>query len=174
MAHEIESMAYVDATPWHGLGNQLTPQQPIDIWQREAGMDWQINESEVMYSVSGGNGLHLKSNPDSKVLFRSDNFNPLASGDIRSYESDSLDKEYFLFIISSQGLMASSHCSRQKSKMMLSPNQPNTSQAVMAYQKAYRCFPRNKKAPKIRGLIEFLGGAGVRKLYIQSAPSQHE
>lgn len=78
MAHEIETMAYVDATPWHGLGNQLTPQQPIEIWQHEAGMDWQINESEVMYSVSGGDGLHLKSNPDSKVLFRSDNFNPLS------------------------------------------------------------------------------------------------
>ena len=78
MAHEIESMAFVDATPWHGLGNQLTPQQPIEVWQREAGMDWNINESEVMYSVSGGNGLHLKSNPDSKVLFRSDNFNPLS------------------------------------------------------------------------------------------------
>ena len=78
MAHEIESMAFVDATPWHGLGNQLTPQQPIEVWQREAGMDWNINESEVMYSVSGGDGLHLKSNPDSKVLFRSDNFNPLS------------------------------------------------------------------------------------------------
>lgn len=78
MAHEVETMAYVDAVPWHGLGNQLTPKQPIEIWQREAGMDWRINESEVLYSVSGGDGLHLKSSPDNKVLFRSDTFSPLS------------------------------------------------------------------------------------------------
>ena len=78
MAHEVQTMAYVDAVPWHGLGNQLTPQQPIEIWQREAGMDWRINEAEVLYSVSGGDGLHLKSNPDNKVLFRSDSFAPLS------------------------------------------------------------------------------------------------
>ena len=78
MAHEVETMAYVDAVPWHGLGNQLTPKQPIEIWQREAGMDWQINETDVLYSVSGGDGLHLKSNPDSKVLFRSDTHSPLS------------------------------------------------------------------------------------------------
>ena len=41
-------------------------------------MNWRINETEVMYSVSGGDGLHLKSNPDSKVLFRSDSFAPLS------------------------------------------------------------------------------------------------
>lgn len=78
MAHEIQTMAYVDATPWHGLGNPLSPNQPIEIWQREAGMDWRINEADVLYSVSGGDGLHLKSNPDSKVLFRSDTFSPLS------------------------------------------------------------------------------------------------
>lgn len=78
MAHEVQTMAYVDAVPWHGLGNPLSPHQPIEIWQREAGMDWRIHETDVLYSVSGGDGLHLKSNPDAKVLFRSDNFNPLS------------------------------------------------------------------------------------------------
>lgn len=78
MAHEIQTMAYVDALPWHGLGNKLTPNQPIEVWQNEAGMDWRINETEVLYSVSGGEGLHLKSNPDNKVLFRSDTHSPLS------------------------------------------------------------------------------------------------
>jgi len=78
MAHEVETMAYVDATPWHGLGNLLTPHQPIEVWQREAGMDWRIHETDVLYSVSGGDGLHLKANPDNKVLFRSDTHAPLS------------------------------------------------------------------------------------------------
>ena len=43
MAHLIESMAYVDKTPWHGLGNELAPKQPIEIWAKQAGMDWRID-----------------------------------------------------------------------------------------------------------------------------------
>lgn len=78
MAHEVQTMAYVAEIPWHGLGNKLTPKQPVEVWQREAGMDWRIEETEVLYSVSGGNGIHLKSNSDSKVLFRSDDFSPLS------------------------------------------------------------------------------------------------
>ena len=49
MAHQIEQMAYVGATPWHGLGNNLPQKQPIEVWQREAGMDWQIMESPVHF-----------------------------------------------------------------------------------------------------------------------------
>lgn len=53
MAHLIETMAYAGATPWHGLGNQLTQKQPIEVWQREAGMDWQILESPVHFKSDG-------------------------------------------------------------------------------------------------------------------------
>ncbi len=42
MAHLVENMAYVGRTPWHGLGNQLACQQPLEVWMREAGMDWEI------------------------------------------------------------------------------------------------------------------------------------
>jgi phage/plasmid-like protein (TIGR03299 family) len=41
-------------------------------------MDWRINETEVLYSIAGGNGLHLKNNPEHKVLFRSDTALPLS------------------------------------------------------------------------------------------------
>ncbi|CAB1369538.1 DUF932 domain-containing protein [Denitratisoma oestradiolicum] len=78
MAHEVESMAYVQATPWHGLGNHLAPKQPLNVWLKQAGMDWHIHDTEVLYSVSGGDGLHLKSNPETRVLFRSDTHAPLS------------------------------------------------------------------------------------------------
>lgn len=40
MAHLVEQMEYVGATPRHGLGNRLTQKQPLEVWQREAGMNW--------------------------------------------------------------------------------------------------------------------------------------
>ena len=78
MAHEIQSMAYVGETPWHGLGHRLSPKQPIAVWQREAGMDWSIRETDVLYSIAGEEGLHLKRKADHKVLFRSDDSQPLS------------------------------------------------------------------------------------------------
>ena len=52
MAHLIESMAYVGETPWHGLGNELAPKQPIEIWAKQAGMDWRIESSDVSYMAN--------------------------------------------------------------------------------------------------------------------------
>lgn len=48
MAHLLQSMAYVGETPWHNLGQQLEPKQPIEVWAREAGMDWTIRSSPVL------------------------------------------------------------------------------------------------------------------------------
>ncbi|MEI1674821.1 hypothetical protein V8Q10_11840 [Acinetobacter baumannii] len=49
MTHQIETMAFVGQTPWHGLGNQLPQNQPIEIWAQQAGMDWRIESSNVSY-----------------------------------------------------------------------------------------------------------------------------
>ena len=78
MAHLIENMAYVGPEPWHGLGNKLSRNQPIEVWQREAGMDWQIKGTDVMFNVSDEGNCHVKANPDAKVLYRSDNHTPLS------------------------------------------------------------------------------------------------
>lgn len=79
MAHQIEQMAYVGATPWHGLGRQLTQKQPIEVWQREAGMDWQIQESPVHFKADAiGHMGSIHSFPEQKVLYRSDTKAPLS------------------------------------------------------------------------------------------------
>lgn len=79
MAHQIEQMAYIGATPWHGLGSQLTQNQPIEIWQREAGMDWQIQESAVHFKADTvGHMGSIHSFPEQKVLYRSDTKAPLS------------------------------------------------------------------------------------------------
>lgn len=49
MAHLVQTMAYQGQTPWHGLGNQLSDKQPLEVWLREAGMVWQIESSTLHY-----------------------------------------------------------------------------------------------------------------------------
>jgi len=73
MAHLIEQMAYVGATPWHGLGSQLSPKQPLEVWQQEAGMSWQIQESPVHFMADAAGHLgSIHTFPEQKVLYRSD------------------------------------------------------------------------------------------------------
>jgi len=75
--HLVQSMAYVNDVPWHGLGQRLAPNQPIEIWASQAGMDWSIEASPVLYD----RGLDADVSfpfPGQKVLFRSDTKAPLA------------------------------------------------------------------------------------------------
>lgn len=79
MAHLIEHMAYVGDTPWHGLGSALSPNQPLEIWQREAGMNWQIQDSPVHFKADATGHLStIHSFPEQKMLYRSDTKAPLS------------------------------------------------------------------------------------------------
>jgi phage/plasmid-like protein (TIGR03299 family) len=81
MAHLIETMAYVGETPWHQLGNVLPPRQPLEVWARQAGMDWTICESTVRYATGAGVGGAAETTldfEDHKVLYRSDTLAPLS------------------------------------------------------------------------------------------------
>lgn len=76
--HLIETMAYAGEIPWHGLGNRLAPRQPIDVWKRQAGMDWKIEEADVRYVAGGHNLGVIHAFPEQKVLYRSDTRLPLS------------------------------------------------------------------------------------------------
>jgi len=71
-------MAYAGEKPWHGLGNKLTTLQPLDVWKRQAGMDWMIEESEVRYITGNHTVGAIHTFPEQKVLYRSDTKRPLA------------------------------------------------------------------------------------------------
>jgi phage/plasmid-like protein (TIGR03299 family) len=80
MAHELAtkngktSFAYVGDTPWHGLGQKLEANAPIDTWLVEAGMDYKIARSRVRF----GEGAQQQTWDNQHVLFRSDTKAPLA------------------------------------------------------------------------------------------------
>ncbi|MDC5413932.1 DUF932 domain-containing protein [Acinetobacter baumannii] len=79
MAHLVETMAYVGQTPWHGLGNQLTQNQPLEVWAQQAGMDWRIESSDVSYMAENERGQNIiMPFSEQRVLYRSDTHAPLS------------------------------------------------------------------------------------------------
>lgn len=75
MAHEISirqsgfaEMAFVGATPWHGLGQNVDPNSTIEQWKVAAGLNWEIKRTPVRYENDG-----IKTLKNMDVLFRSDN-----------------------------------------------------------------------------------------------------
>lgn len=101
MSHEIHidekgkaSMAFTGprSAIWHGLGQELNPDASMDEWRVSAGMDFVVKESVVHFLgesdaqstfPSSGSAFGLGSQPtniypDRKVLYRSDNGNPLS------------------------------------------------------------------------------------------------
>ena len=82
MAHMIDettgraAMAYTGATPWHGLGQALTPDATIEQWTEQAGLNYRVLESVVEYTTPSVTGMQAW--PERKVLHRSDTGAPLA------------------------------------------------------------------------------------------------
>lgn len=42
MAHEVETMAYANQVPWHGLGNRVDQSVTVEEMARAAGLDWEL------------------------------------------------------------------------------------------------------------------------------------
>lgn len=78
MAHEIETMAYVNAKPWHNLGVELSTNQPIEVWQKQSGMNFTIKDAPVQFSTNLTGHEAVSSFPEQKVLYRSDTGAPLS------------------------------------------------------------------------------------------------
>ncbi len=53
MPAEVESMAYVGATPWHRLGMKLAGEPSPQEIQRAAKLDWTVKKVPLTYSLAG-------------------------------------------------------------------------------------------------------------------------
>lgn len=69
-------MAYAGETPWHGLGQALTPGAPLEQWEVEAGFNWEARLARVQYeaALTDPNGVHHSKMMDTehKIIYRSD------------------------------------------------------------------------------------------------------
>lgn len=76
--HLVQTMAYVGHEPWHGLGNRLSPNQPLEVWAQQAGMNWTVEAADVRYVAGSDNVGSIHAFPEQKVLYRSDTKAPLS------------------------------------------------------------------------------------------------
>lgn len=109
MASEIDfsngtpAMAFIGNRKdiWHGLGQELQINSPIEVWIKEAGFDWNIIESDVKYQ----NDNEELSFSGKKVLSRSDTKAPLAivSDSYKTVQPKEV-LEFFSDIVSDSGM----------------------------------------------------------------------
>lgn len=77
LSNDRANIAYVGQRPWHGLGEQLKPDQTMDEWRVAAGLDWDVNRTPVFYEVRDDQGKTKKHMADQDVLYRSDTMKSL-------------------------------------------------------------------------------------------------
>lgn len=87
MAHQIDTTSIGRASyastqrEWHGLGALMQPNQPIETWAHDAGMEYKVQRGVIRYAterLTPDAAIHnLKTIEDKLVLFRSDTGAPL-------------------------------------------------------------------------------------------------
>lgn len=68
MSHEIETMAYANAVPWHGLGNNVDPKSTVEEMLVAAGLDWEVKLRPIYAQAENGDMIKL---PLRRALVRS-------------------------------------------------------------------------------------------------------
>jgi phage/plasmid-like protein (TIGR03299 family) len=73
MAHEIETMAYTNEVPWHGLGTHIAKEPTVNEMLVKAGLDWSVTKHPLHYNKFDSEGK-----PDAEI---NDNFALVRSSD---------------------------------------------------------------------------------------------
>lgn len=101
MPAAVETMAYTNEVPWHGLGAHLSDANNIDLWKKESGTDWEAITSPVYYAV----GEQFYFMEDKVVIYRNDthedlgvvgaNFKIVQPGEILEFFRDLVELGHF-------------------------------------------------------------------------------
>lgn len=53
MSHEVETMAYANEVPWHGLGTKVEGDVTSDEFLKAAGLDWTVSQHQNFIELEG-------------------------------------------------------------------------------------------------------------------------
>lgn len=95
MSHEVETMAYAGATPWHGLGEQVEDTFTPEEMGKAAGLDWTVSQHPCFAKIPMEDGTHIEVDTGKVALVRdtdkrvltvsSANWNPLQNHQMLAY-----------------------------------------------------------------------------------------
>lgn len=100
MSHEIaktadgrDAIAYVGATPWHGLGQRLEVNAPLETWAAAAGFDWTCEIIPSMYLFGGSlvtsDNFHMvRSDNGASLSVMSSRYKPVQPADVLAFFRD--------------------------------------------------------------------------------------
>lgn len=73
-----DDMAYLAGTdtPWHGLGQVIDKNQPLDIWLKQSNLNWQAERTPALFRDNMG---VIRQSDDTQILYRNDNFMELGT-----------------------------------------------------------------------------------------------
>lgn len=97
------------ANIWHGLGNEIDPDESLDSWKIKAGMDWTILPGELLVRKMNAMGSMVDHTLTDKIsLYRSDNLKNLGivSKDFKIVQPDDI-LEFFRDCIELNGMRMS-------------------------------------------------------------------
>lgn len=67
MSHEVETMAYTNEVPWHGLGVSVEKAPDVKKMLKLAGLDWTVSKKPILAQVGDKKTVHI---PDAFALMR--------------------------------------------------------------------------------------------------------
>lgn len=94
MAHEVETMAFANTVPWHGLGNRVDSSVSVDEMLIAAGLNWDVKMHPTFAQVDNElirvpNKSALVRASDNKILtVASDNWKPIQNRDVLEFFSE--------------------------------------------------------------------------------------
>lgn len=95
MAHEIETIAYANETPWHGLGVNVSPDVSVDDMLVAAGLNWTVDRCAVKATLPNGDDIKVGNkfamvrSSDNKVLtMAGPEWTPLQNADAIGFMRD--------------------------------------------------------------------------------------
>lgn len=105
MSNDRANMAYAGRVPWHGLGNQINPDDPIEKWQQESGLSFTIEKRPLVFGVNVNGRIeprtvknrfaHVRSDTQEDIGIGSDKFNLVQPSEIVEFYRDLLDGSGF-------------------------------------------------------------------------------
>lgn len=79
MSNSRANIAYIGEEPWHGLGQRLSVGAGIEVWRKEAGLEYEVLDAPVQFQrISDAGQPVIATFPERKVLYRSDTKGPLS------------------------------------------------------------------------------------------------